>query len=716
MKKEKRIIAGVAVLLIVIATVCGNFYNRTLPYDPSATDKYGTVFALPEGLAGLSVYQSGLVACDGGIALYYDEISKEIKVENRQTGYIWKSAVDGTDLKQLCSVTLINEESDNTVSLNSASNSCNISCKALKNGIELEHSFPEQGLSFSLQLWLEKGRLWVRLPIDSLIETQPFSVMSVDIMPYFGAADASEDGYIFFPDGTGALYEFNDKTVATSPLTLDVYSDRVIDVDAILNDRETGVHTARLPVYGIRRGNNAFTVFIADGAESSSVTLEPAGYVCNKNRVYGTAVYRKVTEVVSESGISSYQSDGRIGLGDFSASYMFLSGEESDYSGMAHAVREFMLEYGLLKNSVGNDIGLKLDVVMGAREKTMLGSSYRKVTDVKQLSEMLKEIDFSGRTVAVLLGWQTQGYGVYPDTGKASGAIGSLKKLEKPDNTDVYLGFTACLAKNGQNGAVLRRDGIRNSKRITVIGEKSETYIINANAQLNLFQRVLPRLKDCGDYGILMGGAGSILYDDYNKKAGMTRRQTANSLCALLEKAAESGPLMIEEPNSYALKYADFVSGVYQNASGYHLLGRQVPFVPLVISGSVRYSLDIAGNLSSSFDITRLRWAEYGAVPYFVLSADGSEALSNTPADAFFSMDFGTQKELVKKTAEEFQALRMSLGNAVLQSHTRVAEGLYRSDFENGASVYVNYADSEATIDGIIIPAMDFAVKGGVGK
>ncbi len=712
MKKEKRIIAAVAILLIIGIVAVNNLLNRPLAYDPKPTEGYKTVFARSsEVMETLTFSDSNqLIGEDNGLKLFYNTAKEELELHNLNSGYIWKTAYQENALRQLCNVTLINTESDNTLAVNNAEQECEITAEKIENGVSLKHFYPAQGFGFTLKLWLEKGRMWALIPIDSVVETDLFSVLSIDVLPYFGAAPAEEKGYILFPDGSGALYNFSQKTVATSPITVDVYSDRITEVDTLLDNRKNGVHPIRLPAYGIRRGSDSLVAYIGDGSASSAITLEPAGYVCNVNRIFASSIYRKVTKVVSEAGISSYQSDGRIGTGDFSVCYQLLSGEASDYSGMASSIRELLDEYGMLPKS-DTASGLRLDVVMGAEEETMVGSSYKAVTTLSQLEDMLSTLKLSkSGTTAVLVGWQEQGYGLYPDTGKASSEIGSLKSFKAPDSVDVYLDYNAVLADKGRKGATLRRDGIRNSKRVTILGEESQTYIINANTQLDIFKKLLPDISFNGKYGLSVWGAGSVLYDDYNKHCGMTRQQTANSLSAILDLAGKENNIIVSEPNDYSLKYADFVSNLYQNSSGYHILGETVPFYQMVISGSVPYSLDIAGNLSSDFRLTRLRWAEYGAVPFFAISAEGSSALSETAADVYFAIDFNQQKELIDKTVEEFDKLYSLTENSRLCKHSKLSDGIYRSDYNNGSSVIVNYNDTDFVFNGVTVSAMDYTV------
>ena len=46
--------------------------------------------------------------------------------------------------------------------------------------------------------------------------------------------------------------------------------------------------------------------------------------------------------------------------------------------------------------------------------------------------------------------------------------------------------------------------------------------------------------------------------------------------------------------------------------------------------------------------------------------------------------------------------------NSVIKSHELVSSGIYRTNYENGISVLVNYGNEPAEIDGITVNAKDF--------
>ena len=57
----------------------------------------------------------------------------------------------------------------------------------------------------------ENGELVVDIPVNSIqFNDEVFAIKQITPLKYFGAADMNEDGYIFFPDGSGTVIEYSD--------------------------------------------------------------------------------------------------------------------------------------------------------------------------------------------------------------------------------------------------------------------------------------------------------------------------------------------------------------------------------------------------------------------------------------------------------------------------------------------------------------------------
>ena len=70
---------------------------------------------------------------------------------------------------------------------------------------------PREKLGFRVPVdyTLEKGVFRVSVDAAGLEYPADYPLLSLNLCPYFGAADSEQDGYILLPDGSGALMEFD---------------------------------------------------------------------------------------------------------------------------------------------------------------------------------------------------------------------------------------------------------------------------------------------------------------------------------------------------------------------------------------------------------------------------------------------------------------------------------------------------------------------------
>lgn len=94
----------------------------------------------------------------------------------------------------------------------------------------------------------EDGSLMVRLPANSItFDETRYTLRDISILRYFGAADLKKDGYVFVPDGSGAVIDFADFTSAQ--LTFDMYGDDYCY--SSLDPSDAYSEQLTMPVYGV---------------------------------------------------------------------------------------------------------------------------------------------------------------------------------------------------------------------------------------------------------------------------------------------------------------------------------------------------------------------------------------------------------------------------------------------------------------------------------
>ncbi len=101
----------------------------------------------------------------------------------------------------------------------------------------------------ALEYTLDETGFNVRLPANGIrFNESKFELLSLQVLPYMGAGNNAYDGYAFFPDGSGALFAFEDmKEITNETITAKIYGE---DYAYHKLDMEYQ-QVVRYPVFGI---------------------------------------------------------------------------------------------------------------------------------------------------------------------------------------------------------------------------------------------------------------------------------------------------------------------------------------------------------------------------------------------------------------------------------------------------------------------------------
>ena len=109
----------------------------------------------------------------------------------------------------------------------------------------------------------------------------------------------------------------------------------------------------------------------------------------------------------------------------------------------------------------------------------------------------------------------------------------------------------------------------------------------------------------------------------------------------------------------------------------------------------------------------QLKLAEYDGRPtFYVHSRFQTKPNANMGARdlrADTEEEFAFSVDCIRRGAEEY-ARRSDLQFAFMERHEKVAEGVFKTTFSNGAKICVNYCAEAKTVDGVTVPAMDYVV------
>lgn len=676
------------------------------------------------------------------LQLWYREEVCGIRIVDKMSGYVWGS-IDGDKVEglnntwsaianALCTVEYFDEKynvrkvslSDSDIKLkdNWKSDSVLFNVKLREADIEFQFtmSLTDDGISFTVD--------------DTSIKEDDEGVLkSITFVPFLGAVNQnSVSGYIFIPDGCGALIRFAKSNNYIGGYLQRVYGqdmgiDQLTEVNDLVSTRTNdylidGTSVA-VPVFGVVHGagQNAVMTVIDSGAEYAQIEAIPAGVVTDYNRVACIFNYRQMyTHPVGKNSGGVYRPQADMNTVNAVLSIHLLTGQEATYSGMAVKYREMLIADGVLaEERVDEEIPLRLDVIGSEIADGALFDYVKTFTTVEQTEEILVSLQKSEINNVTLFyqGWQKGGINgaSYGETSlnKKVGSQNSLAELSKilaENGGHLYL-YENVLTANEDQIRLQSSVAQQISKEYQAFSRSNKTimysnyYIIKAN---KLLKTLAERNEKSDEYGRCFGELGYRLYSDYTNSAEYTRDEFKNALIEIVSEQKDR--VAFYAPNNYLWKYTDDYLDIAMTNSQYLYETDTVPFLQILLKGSIDYYAPYANQSAySTFDI--LKMVEYGAYPSFVIAAEDNFELQDTPLEDYFSINFNDWESTINEVYHKVSEALNAVEGAYIEKHTVLAEGVVKVDYSSGVSIYVNYNEKEFTVDNKTISGSSYMIE-----
>lgn len=691
------------------------------------------------------------------LELFYNETKGAIQVKDLKSGHVWKSVVDDEvfDVESLNTFWKGNVQSPISITYNDLKKRdtaprqvyAGSECKSLvteyiPNGVSVEYGFTTPGIYVTIEYTLEDDQLVVRVPVDKIREEYKFAVTNIEVLPYLGASAGNEDGYLFYPDGSGAITTY--EKVNTRPSNVlkasyFSYTNKTVSFMNLWGEDNYERYTASLPVYGIKNGDYALFAMVSDGEENSGVEVYPSGTNRMALNHIGFALYTRNVFDARANSISTGSATNSAGViqrvdkvliqEDKEVRYFFLSGDDANYGGMANTYRNYLLKEGLLKqadNSEG-EMPLALQLLMGVTKDGMVFDEYISMTSYAQVQEILERLNAAGvnSMELVLQAWQ-DGYDndeVWGPAGKLGGKSGlkNLNKyLESNPQARVYLGVDTTFATSKTGGLREDEDVAVNGLGVQIAVSDMDGlnyYLLNPQASFERNSSLLKKLEGYGQLGVSYESTGYYVYPDYNVERAngtFTKAQTADKMREMLSATEATGRgIAVRGSNQYVYGTADYLYNLREGSYGLSISDYSVPFVQMVVSGLIPYTTEGSGNLSYDLQVQKLKWIEYGSLPVFKLTYESALNLRDTDYDSLFSSTYMDWEGIMLDTYHEFRDNLSVVYGQQMTGHDFLTDDLVRVEYANGVKVYVNYGNEPVSADGVSVPAKDYLVVGG---
>ena len=555
-------------------------------------------------------------------------------------------------------------------------------------------------------------------------------VFRLDILPFLGSGTKDTDGYVFYPDGCGAISRFDRYRAAEAGgFSAGMYTNNTLDLSVYMGwsrwsdtDEHEETTPIKMPVFGVKQENSAFVCITAEGDTDANISYNPVMKSFLIGNIYGSFYFRNVTQETNPNGDLMNIIDPKKVQQARTQRYYFLTDDKADYSGMAVRYREYLENHELInKSPIYNQeyMPLDLDVVMGVLSSdNSVTEQYYPLTTYAQAKDIFSTLKDKGvkNINAVLNGWSDAGwYDKMPDyNNHPESSIGGVNGLKSVTSFAKENNMLISLTSNKVFGCV--RSGMRHSDisgtTIKNYGEFTVSYYCDHMYNpFTVFNRNMDAVRKVEKYGVdamQYYNEGQVVYRDYNRNAYVTRQESKDVMLELAKQTKEEiGHVFFGDPNIYVVKYADYIRNLPDESYNYLFTDEEVPFYQIVLHGLVPYS---GLNFNSMHDIAyqSLKAIEFGNLPKYILTNDSPNI--KTTWNALFSSE---AQEWFDRIAEVYNKYETRLGGIWKQKMMRiedVTDDIRCITYESGTKIYLNYSEKDQKYNGIEIKAMDFTV------
>ncbi len=591
-----------------------------------------------------------------------------------------------------------------------------------------------------LQYTLNEDGFTVAVPTERLVFDEDYPLYDITLLENFGRTDRTHEGFLFLPDGSGALIRFNPENTRREKASIAIYgSDLTVTTTAKLAG-QVNTERATLPVFGMADGGAGYLAVIEEGQAAASVEAYRSGGYSAYNAIYPKFIVINKDNVYLEGGSSENskvpQFQRTLFDGAYRVRYILLE-KDATYSAMAGVYREYLYDRGDLGRGGLLSTPLVVETVGGVTGyKNFLGVSYigiKAATTYEQNIEILSAFRDKGVNdlELVLSGWFGGGiYHDYPEKLRLIGVLGGKKGLNSlldyasavgvtvfpdvntmtvyhsgkgfyaPDDASSTLDLNTAKLYTLSFASGLHREGDG------VI--QAESFILSPNRLTELTNKLLPALIGRGFSAVSLRSGGNELYADYDRKNTVDRitsqQKSVESLSAMADALDQ---VMVREGNSYALPYATHILNTAAESSGFLVTSEDVPFLQMVLHGSKALS-GTPVNLQSNYRLAVLKAAEYGMGLHLQVTYAEAHILKDTDYADNYSSCYTDWLDIMAEQQIQLSTALGPVAGALMVEHETLEEGLTVTRYDNGYAVYVNYTDADRTVGDVTVPAEDF--------
>lgn len=615
-------------------------------------------------------------------------------------------------------------------------------------GFVLNHNFKRDGFFIPLHVALEDNSLVVKVYFNEIEEEEEdpestlgvLRLLDITLLPYFGAAPKGEKGYIFVPDGSGAIINF-DNQKSNSVYNQYVYGR---DKSVVPTMKKTVSEDIYLPVFGLSREKAGFIAIVEENKSNSIISAGTSGQITSYNNVTSKCIIRDIDtfsfreRTGTPRNISIFQNRDMPNSEEFySVRYIFLNEDENSYVGMADKYREYLQEKEEFpQEKTDKNFSMALNFIgAGTKKKGVLGIPMKvniPFTPFNSVIDSVETLKSEGVDDFVVKfdGWMNGGiFGKYPSSPKPAKSLGGKKGFKNlisylkenfidfyvgGDFVNVYKSDVRHIKELSANRQINKSPAVIPDYRMSTFDEKTtgDTYpywMMRLPVVKKFYDKFIRKFsKKYGNLGIAPDSLGNKVGSDFGKK-GNSRDKTAQGFEELLDKTATKNPVLLSRPFDYGLKSASYITDVPVNSSDYDIENYSIPFYQMLIKGYIPFS-NLSANRALNKNDYFLQLLETGSDISYLWITENQEELRDSRLQSY---SFAYAPDWIDEAVETYKELKPILQNLSGQKiveHKVYENGARITVYENGIKILTNYSDKIATVDGLSAQAHSYAV------
>lgn len=706
------------------------------------------------------------------LTLYVNEETCIFAVKNNKSGYIWWSTpydyesdpIAGGVQKNLMASTLsfraLDVETNTLLNTTTLSKEASVNKKTffvekIDGGVKFTYEFVGQNLSIPVSVTIDGDQLKVRVHTDEINERiedaedlKNYRLITMNLVQAFGAGRADEEGYIFVPDGSGAVINFNNGKTSTTVYNSKVYGNDLAVSKATMGRKDEQVY---LPVLGIVKDINgkkeAMLGIVTEGDAYSMVNASVNGQATTSiNSAWFSFEFRATDTYTmgTKTPLTVFQS-GDVRIDDIEVRYYFMSDNDLGVADLADTYRNYLInEKGLKNQSMENSNALYVTIVGGTvKKQSVLGfpvDMQTVATSYSQAKEILEKLTALGVDDIKLI------YNDFNDTGVrgrvSTGVDYSGKLGGKNDFKELYdycngRGYTVYpsvdFMEYKESGAGYSFT-LNSSKRITNAYATQTAYelaygtpdtevkpawtILSPYYWPDVFNKLVNSFKAEGINSISLNQATETLYSDFGRKNAdgkdhILRNDAIKILTAGYQQLNDAGiSIIAQECNAYALPYVSAITNIPLYSSNYDLFDYDVPFYQMVVHGVIPYSSKAINASSNADELLLLSLMTGSGVHYDMMYATPND-FTDSDYDGLFYTNYAGWLERAAEEYKLFNGIISSLSDKTITKYERVSEKIFETTYSDGTVIGVDVDNYIYTINGQENSLADSLRKGG---